>query len=341
MEKHKIVIVGAGPGGLMAAEEAARLKQDVLVLEKEVEHGKKVCAEGTTARALQEFPFVRECVESAHNRFRIDSFGRVAYFDEPKPFYFSLNRKQLSQYQQERAERAGAEIRRGIKVARITRNSLQTIDGQSIGFDYLIGADGPHSLVRKSLGLKTFFIGTAVNFKIPAQVTEPAFFFDTRLWAHAYAWIFPHREYVSAGTGWGMTRQAPVMVRNVKQLCHDQKLPIDRAKMEVDQINTDYRGWRLGNVYLVGEAAGTISGILGEGIYHALVAGREAARCIAWARSSSPAVNDLVRSKRAQETIMFAYYLFPPAVSWGYYSMTNWIKKRRWFYHRILKAWAY
>jgi len=58
MEKHEIVIIGAGPGGLTAAKELAKKDRDVLLLERKPEDkiGEKVCGGGLPERVWKDVP---------------------------------------------------------------------------------------------------------------------------------------------------------------------------------------------------------------------------------------------------------------------------------------------
>ena len=53
MEKYDVVIIGAGPAGLKCAEILAKNNKKVLVLEKNKNIGKKVCAGGLTMKDFE------------------------------------------------------------------------------------------------------------------------------------------------------------------------------------------------------------------------------------------------------------------------------------------------
>ena len=57
MEHHEVVVVGAGPAGLKAAELLGKAGKDVLVIEKNKEEriGDKPCAGGLPPHAMKYF----------------------------------------------------------------------------------------------------------------------------------------------------------------------------------------------------------------------------------------------------------------------------------------------
>jgi flavin-dependent dehydrogenase len=161
MEKHEVAIVGAGPGGLTAAKELAFKDKDVLVLEKkaedEITRNKPDTAfvlwasEGENIFPESVYDCVVPVAGDIHGvEYTFDIFPLV------KDGMIILNRKKLCWWQLKEAKRFGVEIRDQSPVLKIKRKDNKVIlrDGAEIGYDYLIGADGGWSLVKKSLGIK-------------------------------------------------------------------------------------------------------------------------------------------------------------------------------------------
>ena len=68
--------------------------------------------------------------------------------------------------------------------------------------------------------------------------------------------------------------------KNLDRWLVDQEIRTDGCRFEADKINIDYRGWRFGNRYLVGDAAGLASPLTGEGINPAWVSAEAVAATI-------------------------------------------------------------
>jgi flavin-dependent dehydrogenase len=95
-----------------------------------------------------------------------------------------------------------------------------------------------------------------------------------------YGWIFPKGDHVNFGVG-GWAQQGPELRRHLRVLC-------EQYGIEVRQLS-DVRGHRLpmrrpatvlarGRALVVGDAAGALDPVSGDGIYEALVTARLAAQ---------------------------------------------------------------
>ncbi|MFC1617919.1 NAD(P)/FAD-dependent oxidoreductase [Patescibacteria group bacterium] len=321
MEKRNIVIIGGGPGGLMAAFELARAGRDVLLLEKHAEFGHKVCAEAITAKTLDKFPFAFPCIEKSFRRLKLNYYGKTTYFGRKAPVIHMINRRLLGEIQKELAEAAGAEIRLGTNVRRISDQAIETTTGEKISYDYLIGADGNKSIVRKFLKIPTKLYGVGIQYRLPGKRRELEIHLDTSKWDFHYAWVFPHKNYTSIGTGYPIHKSAKPFVENLKQLCRQSGFKPETANLESDMINADFRGYQFGNKYLVGESSGLISSLTGEGIYNALIMGSEVAKQIITGQKSSPVIQSRLETKCKHERFIRLYNRCPWLVSLGYRSM--------------------
>ncbi len=311
MKQPKVVIVGAGPGGLLAASEAARGGAQVTVLEKNKTYHRKPCAEAVTGKTLARFPFLYPAVERMFSEAKIISYDRTARFKRRAPFLIAIDRAKLDQVQSQQATVAGAEILYGKKVVEIRKKEVLTKSGESYCFDYLIGADGGLSVVRKHLGIPTVFFGAAVQYRIPTETNELVFCLDPRRFEHTYAWSFPHRGYTSVGTGFSRVQKASIFVGQLKRFCQELGLDWRTSQLEGGMVNTDFRGYRFGNIFLVGEASGLVSGLTGEGIYNALLMGKEISRQITTGSRSSRPIEERMSKKRLHEILIRAYYTWP------------------------------
>ena len=287
MSTKKVLIIGAGPGGLATAIELKKRSRatNVLILEKEDEISDKICAGGISANPLK-IGLPEDIISRRFDRIKVFTPNQKVIVERGRPIAATTNRKKLHEIMAKEAIELGVKILFGKSVKEINNNSVITSSGDIYCFDYLVGADGSNSVVRKEIGLKTEKILTASQYMIPGEYLDMEFYFDFKKFGPSYAWIFPQKGIISVGTGrdnilcrGGLT--ANDLRKNLKTWC-EEKFDLKDAKFQSFPINYDYRGFefRNGKVFLAGDAAGLASGLTGEGIKFAILSGRDIARKI-------------------------------------------------------------
>ncbi|MGB3222198.1 MAG: NAD(P)/FAD-dependent oxidoreductase [Desulforhopalus sp.] len=280
-----VIIVGAGPGGLACAEITASQGLKTLVLERKKILGRKVCAGGITwnglikkvPNVLTERKFTEQFVFSRYQRACISS---------PTPIIATVNREKLGQQMAEKALNAGAQILLNCQVLSIKGNELTFLDKKCQKmvrqtFDYLVGADGSSSIVRRHLGIPIKNIGIGINYQLPGFFPDMEWHLDSTLFRSGYSWVFPHKETVSVGAyADARVMKAKKLQESLMKWSKKWGYPLSDYKGTAEYINFDYRGYQFKNIFLVGDAAGLASGLTGEGIYPAIISGETVARCI-------------------------------------------------------------
>jgi 2-polyprenyl-6-methoxyphenol hydroxylase-like FAD-dependent oxidoreductase len=168
-----VVIVGAGPTGVMLAIELARRGIEVRVLDKQPSRPTETRAIGIHARTLEvihQLGMVEEFLALGH---RVDGvifhlrgrrraqvrFGRL---DTPYPFLLTLSQEHTQRILDERLESLDVSIERGVAVMDVRQDAegaevLITAPGsereQVLHAGWVVGCDGMHSIVRRRLGL--------------------------------------------------------------------------------------------------------------------------------------------------------------------------------------------
>jgi 2-polyprenyl-6-methoxyphenol hydroxylase-like FAD-dependent oxidoreductase len=80
-------------------------------------------------------------------------------------------------------------------------------------------------------------------------------------------------------------------------------LDVSKLRHEAVKGNADYRGWRFGNVFLVGEAAGFLNPLSTEGIYYAIRSGEGVGNVLRDKPEGERLMRHLVRVHRQQARI--------------------------------------
>ncbi len=298
MHVHTL-IVGAGPGGLACAEVLAKNGKNVLVTERKKVVGPKVCAGGITWSGL----ISRVPANLAEKSFPVQYIKsplQSISIKEKDPIIATVNRKRLGQQMAEQAKNAGASIRTATAVVQLDTGKALLHDKSSdkkewISFDYLVGADGSSSLVRRSLGIPSTRLGIGINYQIPGDVDKMEWHLSNALFKNGYAWIFPHSRTLSIGAyADRASLGAAELKKNLLFWAKKQGYQLTQHKAHAEYINYDYQGWCFKKVYLVGDAAGLASGLTGEGIYPAIISGEETARSICDPHYTSTIMTQLV-----------------------------------------------
>ena len=238
-------------------------------------------------RAVRELPVsVEPVVEHVVDRigFRL-AYGMRFERRGQGPLIEMTQRIRLDQHLLEHAAAAGADVRDGVKVTDFevgeTGVALR-VDGRRVEGDTLVGADGVNGRVRHVLGLGSeYVLAVALEGNVPLEEVG-----ETRYRRRAvlelgtipggYGWVFPKGDHVNVGVG-GWEREGPALRSHLFELCRQHRI----AGSSVQAI----RGHRLplrragaiaarGRALLVGDAAGLVDPLSGDGMYEAFVSAR-------------------------------------------------------------------
>jgi geranylgeranyl reductase family protein len=286
VERYDVAIVGAGPAGATAAYRLARSRARVLLVDKTRFPRDKPCGGGLTMRAVRQLPFsvdpvVEDRITRTQCRFR---YGPKIERESSRVICLMTQRRRLDAFLVEQAVAAGAEFRDGVHVNVDSETELR-VDGRPVEVAAVIGADGANGITARSLGLGGAIVnGVALEGNLPYEEL-PVGSWQGRLVLElgnvpgGYGWIFPKGDHVNFGVGgWG--HEGPELRRHLRILC-------EKYGIELRQLS-DVRGHRLpmrrpatvlarGRALVIGDAAGALDPVSGDGIYEALVTARLAA----------------------------------------------------------------
>jgi geranylgeranyl reductase family protein len=287
VERYDVGIVGAGPAGSTAAYRLARAHARVLLIDKARFPRDKPCGGGLTMRAVRQLPFsVEPVVEDRITRARCRlRYGPVMERESSRVLCLMTQRRRLDAFMVERAVEAGATFRDGVHVAVESEKELR-VDGEPVEVDALIGADGANGITARSLGLGGGIVngvaleGNLSYEELPAGDWRGMLLLELATIPGGYGWIFPKADHVNVGVGgWG--EEGPNLRQHLRVLCEQHGIELRRL--------TDVRGHRLpmrrpptvlarGRALVVGDAAGALDPVSGDGIYEALVTSRLASQ---------------------------------------------------------------
>ncbi len=284
----RVAVVGGGPAGCHAAALLAGAGHAVTLFDARGPW-EKPCGGGVTAKAMAELdPSASELIPHR----RVDRlglyFGRHAaevVLDDP-PRIFS--REKLGEYLLQTAEAAGVQFVRGRIGSLEWRSGAWALgtraSNAAFSADFVVGSDGATSFVRRTLGAplgSADLLATAGYFVPYPGASRMSIYFRRDL--DGYMWSFPRPDHVSFGlivrpeTGWATRARAVLEVAITGDfgaamledaVFYSAPVPCLRARSWASNAVAG-DGWAL-----VGDAAGLVDPITGEGIYYALRSAR-------------------------------------------------------------------
>lgn len=290
---HDVIIVGAGPAGTTLACELSRQGIDVIILEKERLPRYKSCAGGITVKTDRLLGFdlssvTRDRVRSA----KVVYGGRRSFTKSyPKPLIHMVMRDEFDQLLVERAREAGATLAENERVCevRITEQATRVeTSNRVLTARIIVGADGARSFVAASAGLMQKVdvgIGLEAEISVPGQRLvqwEGLMGLDLGHMRGGYGWVFPKKDHLSVGVGSPLRQakrlkygyQATLESHGLKDcpatMIRSHWLPVRRKGMAIQS----------GRCLLLGDAAGLVDPVTGEGIHNAVRSARIAAPVI-------------------------------------------------------------
>lgn len=283
----RVAVLGGGPAGAFAAERLAAAGVDTILFDEKLAW-EKPCGGGITFKAWNEYPFLiendtpKKLVTRAH--LRSERAGMAAiHLDRPLLIYsrYELNGMLLA-----RAERAGARIEKA-RVTGVERSDggwrVRTKTG-SLDADFCVMAMGARNPFR-DFGTEWSQGDTmsSLGYYVPSTQEHidlkffPAF--------EGYIWVFPRNEHLSVGIA-GKGKPASELKAMLHQYMAEHGIGTQNAQFFGHVIpSLEKPAWRANRVagegwLAVGDSAGLVDPVTGEGLYYAVRSADLAARAI-------------------------------------------------------------
>jgi len=273
----RVAILGGGPAGAFAAEQLASAGLSVQVFDEKLAW-EKPCGGGLTCKAYSQYPFlidnptpkrfVTETVLAATN------VGEATLrLGDPLLIYsrFDLNRMML-----DRAGRAGAQLEK-VRVTGMERRGsgwqLRTPAG-TVEADYCIVATGARNPLRDvGTQLAPADAMSALGYYIPGDQARIDIQFLPGL--EGYIWIFPRCGHLSVGIC-GKGEPAASLRQRLERYMSEHGITWKGAAFYSHLLpSLDTKSWKRNRVagegwMAVGDAAGLVDPVTGEGLYYAI-----------------------------------------------------------------------
>ena len=290
MKHYDAIIVGGGPAGSTTAYRLAEQGASVLLADKATFPRDKPCGGGMTLRAVRQCPVdptpvVEELVDMVELRFR---YGAAVVHTTQQPVVWMTQRQRLDAFLLDAARERGAEVREGVKVSFEPNNTVVLAPGEKVRGEVVVGADGANGVTARAVGLGngiTYGVAYEGNVRYP---TVPRERYARRLVLEladipgGYAWVFPKGDHANVGVG-GWESEGPKLKEHLRRACEAHGLEPEELeslrghRLPLRHPDTKIAGER---ALLVGDAAGLIDPVSGDGMYECFVSSRLAAGAI-------------------------------------------------------------
>jgi len=296
------IVVGAGAGGAACACYLTGAGLRVLVLERAHLPRYKACGGAIPRPTLDRLPFdLTGLIRAAPTEVRFTHPGLPAVD-------FSLSGTPVvmvmrAEFDAFLLERSGAEVWQATEVTAVreTGHEVQVqAGGRRVSARYLVGADGAASGVARGLGLRSSrqlggTLGAEVHFdgrmNLQSEYGSRAVF-SLGVLPWGYGWVFPKGDRLSVGIGRFRPGRADLRValhREMDRLgirlngthLHGHPIPCYQAPPWPFWRNQPQERLSTHRCLLVGDAAGLVDPLVGEGIRYAIASARIAAQAIA------------------------------------------------------------
>ena len=328
MNEHvDIAVIGGGPAGAATAIRAARAGANVVVLEKGAHGRDKICGDGLTPRAVQALNELEIPLDDAHH---IDGLRMIAGRRERElpwsngdrfPAHGAVwPRRRLDAALIDAAAAAGADVRFGVEAEPVFSDDGRvcgvSVGSTTIDADLVVAATGAPGKVARMLGAErdpNEPYGLAIRTYVESPRHDDPLIEacltikdDHGTWVPGYGWMFPCGDgTVNLGVGALSTMQGfkslnlntlldsyRALVRDPWGIGDDLERP--RAwRLPMSAIKRHGRGW-----VAIGDAAGLVNPMNGEGIDYGLESGMLAADLFVKDPVSTPVEYDRLIGER-------------------------------------------
>ncbi len=288
MRRYDVLVVGGGPAGSATAFRLAEAGASVLLVDRATFPRDKPCGGGLTMRAVRHCPVdpdpvVEERIDTVELRFR---YGDTVVRHARAPVILMTQRRRLDAFLLDAARERGVDVREGVRVSFDERRPR--IDGELLEADVVVGADGANGITARAFGLGEGIVrGVAYEGNVAHRQIDPSRYRHRAVVELAdipggYAWVFPKGDHVNVGVG-AWAAEGPHLREHLRRLCDAHGLSLDDvAGLRGHRLPLRRPGTCIASdrALVVGDAAGLVDPVSGDGMYECFVSAKLASAAI-------------------------------------------------------------
>ena len=290
--RFDVVVVGAGPAGAATARMLASAGLAVALVDKARFPRDKLCGGLLSQRSMHN---IGDVFGECRLPVEVTATGAAVFVRDTlavrvrgaTPLRFTSRRTFDACLVGMAVERGAALFERSaVATIDFAAGRVVMADGTALSTSFIVGADGAASRVRKLAGVAMDRHGFAVGLEaevprsaVRRDIRDPEVYFDIAAWG--YGWVFPKRDTLTVGIG-GLARENADLHASFRELAIAAlgavpSQPVCGSPIPFGNfVACPGRGATL----LVGDAAGLVEPLTGEGIAFAVQSGAYAAQSI-------------------------------------------------------------
>jgi geranylgeranyl reductase family protein len=297
----EVIIIGAGPAGATLAFELARKGISVAILEREKLPRYKCCAGGLSVKAAKLLdPEVFNIVENEITRATFSFVGDKPFSRQDNQIIgYTVMRDKFDYALTKSAEKAGAVVFQLNEARKIITDDIGVKVFSPADYfqsKFLVGADGSLGRVARDLNfqrkIKNYAIAIEAEVRVAKEVKER---WNSQVSIDlgrisGYAWVFPKSDHLSIGIACHSSK-AKGLKQHYQEFLDSLHLgphTVARRRGSLIPMCTGKVSAVQNRVLLLGDAAGLVDPLTGEGIYNAILSARLAAPVIERSLQGNP-----------------------------------------------------
>jgi geranylgeranyl reductase family protein len=283
----RVAVLGGGPAGAVAAAKLAAAGLETILLDEKLAW-EKPCGGGITYKAYNRYPFLNENTtpKKVVSTTVLSESRSVSVSMELRRPILIYSRLELNRMLLERAENAGARIEkeRVVGLERTSSGWKVKTKRSSLEADFCVVATGARNSL-KNVGTEYTASDAmcAIGYYVPTTQAQIDIQFFPKF--EGYIWVFPRSDHLSVGICAKGEPPSRLRVR-LERWMAERGIPVKDAVFFAHMIPALERpsfarnrvcgeGWMA-----VGDAAGLVDPVTGEGIYYAVRSGDLAAEAV-------------------------------------------------------------
>jgi geranylgeranyl reductase family protein len=290
VQRFDAIVVGGGPAGSATAIRLADAGASVLLADRATFPRDKPCGGGLTTRAFKQCPVdptpvVEEEVDVVELRFR---YREEVVRHAAAPVIRMTQRRRLDAYLVDAARASGVDVREGVRATLDPETRTLALEGDRVRGEVVVGADGANGTTAKALGLGGGIVhGVAYEGNVPYGVVPRERYARRAVVELAdipggYGWVFAKGDHVNVGVG-AWQAEGPRIREHLARVCAAHGIEEDALEhLRGHRLPLRRPGTAIASerALLVGDAAGLIDPVSGDGMYECFVSARLASQAI-------------------------------------------------------------